>query len=46
VGYFNQEAIDKLKRGLAELPPQLRKLKAAYAGRAWAPARGSIGKNT
>jgi hypothetical protein len=33
VGYFSQEALDELTQGLAELPPQLRSVKAAYAGR-------------
>jgi hypothetical protein len=36
VGYFSQEALDELTQGLAELPPQLRSVKAAYAGRAFA----------
>ncbi|MET4719487.1 hypothetical protein ABIF63_003593 [Bradyrhizobium japonicum] len=35
MGYFSQEALDDLKNGLAELPPQLRKLKASYASRAY-----------
>lgn len=36
MGYLSKEAIDELTKGLAELPPALRKLKAAYAGRAYA----------
>jgi hypothetical protein len=36
LGYFSQEALDDLTKGRAELAPELRKLKAAYAGRAWA----------
>jgi hypothetical protein len=34
VGYFSQETLDELTKGIAELPPALRKLKAA--GRAFA----------
>lgn len=36
MGYLSQEALDELAKERAELPPALRKLKAAYAGRAWA----------
>jgi hypothetical protein len=36
VGYFSQEALDEFTRDLVELPPQLRSLKAAYAGRSFA----------
>jgi hypothetical protein len=35
VGYLSQETLDDLTKGHAELAPALRKLKAAYAGRAW-----------
>jgi hypothetical protein len=36
LGYFSQQALDELTLGRAELPPALRKLKAAFAGRTYA----------
>jgi hypothetical protein len=35
LGFFKQEALDELAKERAELQPALRKLKVAYAGRAY-----------